>query len=166
MDLPDLATNLRLEPDLGLRRHPAGVLEGAADPFEEQVGVVGLGDIVVRAHVQAPHDIVHVAHGRQEDDGQGVQVGVGAQAVTELEAIHHRHGDVADHQIGAQGPRQAQPLGPVVSQADLITRLDQDPAQHLRLDTAVFDDQDVGHGSGWWLSQGAGGQAGNLAPTR
>ncbi len=52
-----------------------------------------------------------------DEDGQVVQAGVGADLAAELKAVHHRHEDVADHQVEGFGGEQFQGLATVCGTA-------------------------------------------------
>jgi hypothetical protein len=96
---------------IGQRRHDAvGVLHlghdatesgGAPQPREQHGLVPGLGEEIVRAGVEALHDVVDARSAGDEDDRQGDGPRVEPKPPADLEAIDARQADVEEHDIGA-----------------------------------------------------------------
>ena len=84
-------------------------------------------------------------HRREQDDGQVAEVGIFANALTKLEAIHDGHGDVGNHKIRPIGSRHREAFGTIVRDADHIACICEKAAQHFRLDAAVLDNENVCH---------------------
>ena len=70
--------------------------ELGADPGLQLHGIEGLGDVIVRPHVEAQHLVGILALGGEQghrDVGEFPELGQGA------DPVHHRHHDVQQHQM-------------------------------------------------------------------
>ena len=74
-------------------------LQLGLDPGQQFPGAKGLGDIVLATDLKGATDGGLVAHGRDEDDGDGPGALVVLQLATEFEAIDVRHHDVEQDQV-------------------------------------------------------------------
>ena len=115
-------------------------LEQAADRPLELLGAERLGHVLVGAAVLAPEDVLLLAAGGEEDHGGRLGGRVRLDAAADLEAVHLRHHDVDDQQVG---PLLAQLL------QRLLAVLRQDHAVAQRLEVHLQDLADarrvVGH---------------------
>ena len=98
----------------------------------------GLGQVVVRADIEAGDPVGRLAFGRQDDDRQ---VHGCPNALRDLESIHSRHHHVQDHQIGQLLLNQPQPVNAVVGGEDLIAILRQEKGCHLQAGRIVVNYQ-------------------------
>jgi len=89
----------------------------------------------------APVRLVHV-RGREEDDGDGGQLGVGADGVAEEEPVHPRHQDVGEDGIGHRSSGHGQRLFPAARQLHRETRVSQSQRGQLEVQPLVVHDQD------------------------
>jgi hypothetical protein len=121
-------------------------LQDAAHAVAQLVGVVGLGQEAVGARVQAAHDVLQGGQARQQQHGHGGQLRIVLQGAAQRIAIHARHGDVADHQVGRQLVDHAQRVHAVGGHAHArraMRILRQHPGQVLGLRRAVLDHEDL-----------------------
>ena len=71
--------------------------------------------------------------------------GSALQAARELVAVHQRHQDVGDHQLGARFLRARQRLAPVGRADDLVPGDLEQRGQRLAIRAVVVRDEDGGH---------------------
>ena len=118
-----------------------GAAEHRLDAGHQLAGVEGLGHIVIGAQLQAD-DLVHVVGaGGEDDDGDVARL---AQLAADLEAVHLRHHDVEDDQVGLVGLDLLQRLTAVIGGLDLESFLGEVEAGELDDIPLVVDDQDFG----------------------
>ena len=85
--------------DRGGLRAPSGQLDMAGDTGEQLAGAERLGQIIVGPGPQAL-DLRLLAGPRgQQNDRDVAQRRIGAQALQKIDAVHHRHHDVAQDEI-------------------------------------------------------------------
>ena len=80
-----------------------GALEAAEDgldPGQQLAGREGLGDVVVGAELEAEDAVVFSSTGGDEDDGDGAEGGVIAQAAADVEAVSPGNHDVEQEEGG------------------------------------------------------------------
>ena len=78
---------------------PAAVGEEGVDLRLEELGVEGLGDVVVGTFLQAVNHKLLGALGREEDDGEPGRLLVVLDASAELITLDTRHHDVGDNDV-------------------------------------------------------------------
>ena len=134
----------------------AGVHLGLLDRF---------GDVIHRAGVEPPRQILHVRLGRDEDDGNVRDRFIFFEAAAGLEAVHLGHHDVQQHQVRMDGRSDAEGLGPAGGEKDLMAERCQHLAQQVEIGGLVVDQQEldlvrfsgIGHGSDSPFFAGHGG---------
>jgi hypothetical protein len=128
---------------LGLRASP----EGGADPGREDLGAVGLYDIVVGPELEARHDVGVLAPGRRHDDGDALPPRAGLHPPQELEAIHARKHDVEDDAVGMGVLEGREPPLPVLRQGERPALLGEGEGEQLPDIRIVLHDEDrcLGH---------------------
>lgn len=90
------------------------------DPGQQLPGRVRLGDVVVGTELQAQHLVELIVLGGQHDDRHA---GAAPDLAAHLGAAHPGEHEVQQHQVGAVGGEDPQPIGAVVRHRDLITLL-------------------------------------------
>ena len=80
-------------------RHQELQFQMGPHPGQQFPGAKGLGDIVLAADLEGATDGGLVAHGGDEDDGNGPGALVVLQLATEFEAVDVRHHDVEQDQV-------------------------------------------------------------------
>ena len=110
---------------------------------DEGIGLVGLADEAVRAHLEGLHDLLGLAQRRDQHHRDLAQRGVGLDHPAQLEAGEARHQDVAHDQIEGRRresrERRRSVPGHVHGEAFGL----QDQAEQPGLGRAVFDDEDT-----------------------
>src|ERR1044071_3122991 len=134
------ALELRLQsPDLAVVRR-----RGAHD-HAQQLGVVRLGEGVVRAGVDAFAHVLAADAAGLQDDGDGAAARVGLEARQELEAVHARHGAVEEDDV--EFPRVALEhlprLDAVAGEGDVGGQRMQMRLQECAVESVVLDDEDA-----------------------
>jgi hypothetical protein len=84
-------------------------------------------------------------HGREEDDARVFQRRLGAQLLDELVAIHRRHQDVGDDEVGQFGARDGQRAGAVFGFEDAVPGQAEQGAQIAAVAGPVVDNQNGRH---------------------
>jgi hypothetical protein len=143
----DLIEVLEL-PGVGLLLVAQSLLRQARrDTSPQEHGVEGLGDVVVRPHVQALHHAVDLVDGGDHDDGHVAKPLVGFHALEHPVAVEPGHQDIEEHEVVVGGLQHHQSLlavlrhlGPV---AILLEATRQDVARRL----GVIDDEHTGGGA-------------------
>ncbi|EEF21912.1 conserved hypothetical protein, partial [Ricinus communis] len=121
-------------------------LQDAAHAVAQLVGVVGLGQEAVGARLQAAHDVLQGGQARQQQHGHAGQLRIVLQGAAQRIAVHARHGDVADDQVGRQLAGHAERVRAVRGHAHArraMRVLRQHPGQVLGLRRAVFRHEDL-----------------------
>src|SRR5690606_19602363 len=77
------------------------VVDGA-DDAEELVEVHGLGDVAVRREVVGGGDVVLALRGRQDDDGDPLELVVGLEVGEDFAAVFPRHVEVEEDEVRAR----------------------------------------------------------------
>ena len=136
----------------GERRLGRGARQRAG---QHQFGIHGLHDGVgVGRLAQHAFDAAAARHGQGlalgvdcgiEDDAGGGQLAVGAQALHELVAVHLRHQDVGDDQVGAVGAHQVERGGAVVRLEQAVFGKAEQGQQIGAVARPVVNDEDGGH---------------------
>jgi len=93
--------------------------------------------------------------GRVEDDLGRRQRRIGAQLLHELVAVHGRHQDVGDDQVGALGAHQRQAVRAVDRFQQAVAGEAEQGLQELAVGGAVVDDQDGRHYRHSWREAAA-----------
>ena len=114
-----------------------GASQHGADALQQQALRERLADEVVGAHAQTQHFVDLLVLGGEEDDGELLRL---ANAVQEFHAVHARHLDVEDAEIGRRLVEAFQ------SRCTVIVGLDLKPFgfeqhRHRREDVAVVVDE-------------------------
>ena len=104
--------------ELFLEEHP--VVQEAFYPRQEDTGVEGLGDIIVRALAEALHVLFGRIQGREQDDRDVAQLRVAFELGAKLRPAHFGHHDVAHDQVRHLAVCYRQRLFPVRSCQDRI----------------------------------------------
>ena len=124
---------------LGLVVLAARAAQNGLDSCQQLLHFEGLGEIVVRALLQALHLVVRLALGREHDDGGLAVLPDGAQ---DAPAVHHGQHDIEQHQIGPELPEQIKSLSAVGGDAGVVALLFEIHLHKLGDIRIVFDDQD------------------------
>ena len=98
-------------PALGTRvsgRHSAVVAQSSADARKELGASEGLGDVVIRPHVQSFHLVPLVCAGGDHQNGHG---GPGPEIFQDRNSIEIRQPEIQDHHVGAPGGEERLRLG-------------------------------------------------------
>ena len=110
-----------------------------------------LDEIVVGAVVEALDDVLEVALGGQHDDRHERQAGVGLQRLEGFDAVHARHHDVENDDVGFQRAGLFEAFDAVAGGRDLVALRAQAQLDDLPVVGIVIDDEDEGlfaHGNG------------------
>ena len=123
----------------GVREIAVGAPEQRLDAAHQLAQPERLGQVVVRAELQAD-DLVHllVARGQEQDGRLGSRA---AQAPEHLEAVHARQADVEDHEIGRAVRRDLEALLAVARDGHLVALLLEGVLDAARDGVLVLDDQ-------------------------
>lgn len=130
------------QPALPLPLGPA--LTGAVADLENDLGHrEGLGHVVVRAHLQAPHPLLGLPKGRQDQDrgARDPGVRVAPDHAADLPPLQVREHQVQEHHVGPLGPDQAACPQPVVGRERAKPGPGQVVLQHLGHVRLVLHDQ-------------------------
>src|SRR5688572_6884709 len=120
------------------------------DELEQPVGAHGLGQVADGAQLLAA--VVAVLHRGEEDHRDIGQRLVGLQRRDELEAVHVRHVDVRENQVGRILQHQVARDDRVAGGADLVARRGEVHAQQLAQALVVVHHQDPrGHSGQCYL---------------
>ena len=117
--------------------------EQRAQPRDEGVGLVGLADEAVRAHLEGLHDLLGLAQRRDQHHRDLAQRGVGLDRPAQLEAGEARHEDVAHDQIEGRRRQSRERRLPVPGHVHREAFALQDQTEQPGLGRAVFDDEDA-----------------------
>ena len=90
-------------------------------PRQQFVRAERLGDIVDGAELEAAHDVRRLGLGRQEDDRNFTPRGRSLDALACFKAVHLRHHDVEEDQIGPNALQRLERLPAVDGDADLVS---------------------------------------------
>ena len=147
----------------GVGEVAVGAPQERPDPAHQLAQGEGLGDVVVRAQLEADDLVELVAAGGQEQDRR---LGADrAQAAEDLEAVDAREADVEHDQVGRLGRGELQPLLARARDGHLVALLLEGVLDAARDGELVFDDQDGGcHGAD--STPGAVRGRGSVAATR
>jgi len=119
------------------------------DRRQEVLGLGGLGQVGLGAQLVAQLAVPGVGvGGRVEDERDVAQANVGHPLAAQGVAIHDRHQDVRDHQVGGSLAGHLQGLGPVRGREHFQTLASQQGLQEIEVLGVVVDDQDPLHGPG------------------
>ena len=119
----------------------AQAIHGLDLGFEDDP-VVGLGEKVVAAGLQAAHQRLALGQRGQEDDRHQRFAGTLLDPPGGLEAVHHRHHGVHQHQLRTLLLKQGKCLQAVTGRQDSMSLTTDDGAQQHPVCRAVFGDQD------------------------
>ena len=122
-------------------------------------GIEGLDEIVVSAHPETAFDVQGITRGgRHDDDRHARRKRIAAQNSHRLEAIHARHLDVHQDQIGVQLAGLFDSLLAVARLFDtIVLALEDAPEQHARLNVVVRHQYQMGFAdypvfrTGWFI---------------
>ena len=132
-----------VEGELSVAQHvePGGAAPAVerADPRQQLVEAEGLGEVIIRAGVEAPHDILGgVERGEHEDRGRPA---LPAQLGGDLEAVLLRQHDVEQDDVVVVDMRQHRGLVPVGGDVHRVSFLLQSLFNEARDLPVVFDDE-------------------------
>ena len=114
--------------------------QDGVDPGDQLLHLEGLGDIIVRAHLQTLNPVKDLALGRQHDDGYLAGFpDLGADGP----AVHHRQHDVQQDQIRLLFLEFLQRLAAVSGDADVKALFHQIHMDEVGDIFVVFHDQNV-----------------------
>ena len=114
-----------------------------ANPRDQFRHAEGLGHVIVRAQFQADDFIGFLDSGGQHDHRRAALF---AKVAHEFEAVHLRHHDVQQHQIGLLVAGDKQRLAPVVGGDGAKAIFAEIIGDHALHTDFVIDDQDRFHG--------------------
>ena len=112
----------------------------------ELSGVKRLGKVVIRPGVQARNHIPSRRSCRQHEHWNRANLRVRAQLVKKLVAIHHRHHDIAYHEIRGRRARDAQSFVTVACFENAVGRSQAAVQKRSQL-LVVIDDENGAGGS-------------------
>ena len=121
------------------------VLQNRAGAGNDLLGLVGLGQEIVRTGLEPADDIHRFAERGQEHDRDLRVPGGGFDAVAELVAGDARHDDVGDHQIDLFGIEEFERRLAIACDDDGKAGFLDGGSQQLRLRRAVFHDEQLMH---------------------
>lgn len=137
-----LAGGERMTPlDRDARRRDRMVLQHVGDGGEEIVGVDGLGQKEDGAATERL--FLGEIEAGAEDHRRKRRRDVAAELEQELEAVHHRHDDIEDDEVGSPRARLLESVGAVLRRRDLVACLLQHELVPLADVFAVVDDQNA-----------------------
>ena len=119
-----------------LRTVRARTPKQGSHPRQQLLVGEGLGEVVVRAAVQPPHALRHVAERGQHEDRRGP---LGAQAPADGEPVQDRHHHVENDEIGAELRRQRDGRVTLVGDVDGIALGPQHALQRRRHGGVIVD---------------------------
>ena len=125
------------------RRLTQAMLQEPGDRLLEILGAERLCHVFVGAAVLAPEDVLLLAPGGQEDHGRHLGRGVRLDLAADLEAVHLRHHDVDDHEIGAVGRELPEGRFAVLRDQDLVAEALEVDLKELADVRRVVGDQDL-----------------------
>ena len=145
-------------------RREAG--QQALDPGQQLGRVERLDEVVVRAGAQPPDLLLHLALGREHDDRDVRRAALfAADLGRDLVAVELGQHDVEQDEIGRLGAPQAEALGAVPGDDDVVALLLERVLQEALDIRVVIDDEDLcGHQSSTAGARAVGAPAG--APRR
>jgi hypothetical protein len=128
---------------MGLLEQPL-LLQHALKDHLQLLDVDGLGQVVLGPQLHGAHRRLHGAVGRHDDDhGLGVDLlDLGQQ----LQAVHARHAQVGQDDVGVRLLEQGQPGAGVVGAAHLVAVLPEQRLERRRRVDLVVDDHDPSFG--------------------
>ena len=115
-----------------------GTAQHGLDAGRNLLGVKRLDDVVIGTQLKAQHLVIGLALGGQHDDGGVV---LGADLAADLPAVHDRHHDIEQHQIGVQLVKLGQRGRAVMDHRHIVALLDKVEAEQLADIFIVIDDQ-------------------------
>jgi hypothetical protein len=128
------------------RRGRAGASQQRLDVRQELGRMGRLGQVVVGAGLKALDFVIHLGLGREHQDRNGGEEGIGAQTASDLKAVEVGHHDVEQDQVGAITGGLAQGLGAVNGRHDRIPPPLEHHAHQLQGVEIIVDDEDLlGH---------------------
>ncbi|TPW17509.1 MAG: prephenate dehydrogenase [bacterium] len=142
--LPEIHRDLAELVRLGGIVSPVAAAQQGLDPGHELEEAERLGDVVVRAELQA-QDLVDFLPARGEHDDRQL-VAVGADLAADVEAAHLGQHDIQDHEIGCGIAGEPEPGGAILGHGDGVTLVLEAVLQRDGHRGIIFDDQDSGHG--------------------
>ena len=84
------------------------LLEAGANARPQQHGIERLGQVILRAALDAPHHARHVVERRDHDDRNVTRGGIGLQAFEHRQSIEVGHEHVEQHEVEARRPHLSQ----------------------------------------------------------
>jgi hypothetical protein len=117
--------------------------QARADTRAQDVRVERLGQVIVGAHLDALDDAVGVVERGDQDHRQvhESRIGVGAQVLQQLEAVHLRHHDVEQHQVVRRGLEHRQRIAAVDRGLDRVALALQAAREHVAVHFVVVHDE-------------------------
>jgi len=95
------------------------LLEAPVDSRVEQHGVDRLRQVVLRAHLEAPHDTVQLVERRRHDHRDVAEMRVAPQLLQDSVPVELRHQDVEQHQVEAPASQQLELCQPAARLGEL-----------------------------------------------
>jgi hypothetical protein len=129
-----------------LRRQAGRQSQFGIDGVDDGLRLGGLGEH--GAHAAAArhrHGLVHRVDGRVENDAGGGDCRFGAQLLDKFVAVHGRHQDVGDDQVGALGAHDREGGRAVAGFEQAVAEEAEQVQQEFAIAGAVVDDQYGGH---------------------
>ncbi|MCY1400474.1 hypothetical protein D9M71_155640 [compost metagenome] len=111
------------------------------DLGSQQQVIVGLDQHIIAARLQAPHQCLLLAHGRQKDDRDQRFSRQRLDLASSLEAIHHWHQCIEQHQLRALPLKHFHRLGAVGRSQYGVPLAPDDARQQQAFGRIVFGDQ-------------------------
>jgi hypothetical protein len=115
--------------------------EQRAQPSEELRQGERLGEIVVRAGIEAGDTAVHLRARREHQHGH--RVGAGAQPAADLEAVDPGHQHIQDDRVRSRRAHSTQRHLAVLRELDVVSLELEGPPQRLANGALVVHDQDL-----------------------
>src|SRR5438132_2353058 len=129
--------------EFGLRGRPLGAPEHRTDPGDELLRAEGLGEVVVRAELQADELVGLLAAAREHDDGDRR---LATDRAGDVEAIDLGKPEIEHHEIGPRRAEDGERGPPVVRDLHAEARVLEVVARELDDLRLVVDDEDPLHG--------------------
>ena len=114
-----------------------------AHPGQNFFDLKGFGDVIYRPGLEAAHFIREFVQGADEDHRDGPGIWVFFQLLADLVAVHARHADIEQDQVGRVGGDYRQGGRAIGGAAHFVAVFLQHAGQHLQIGQGVIDDQDV-----------------------
>jgi hypothetical protein len=118
------------------------LLEARVDPRVEQHRVDRLRQVVLRAHLEAPHDTVQFVERRRHDHRDVAEMWITLQLLQDPVAVEFGHQHVQQDQVEAPPSQQVERFAAVFSEDDGMPVVVEPAGEQEPIDAVVVRDQD------------------------